>query len=84
MLSEISDNTIGRKNWVMIDTPKGAKASAGIYSIIETAKLYNLKLYDYLEYLLEQLPEYEAYEQCPDHLLPWSDKLPASLYKSQA
>ncbi len=76
--------TIGRKNWVMIDTPKGAKASAGIYSIIETAKLYNLKLYDYLEYLLEQLPEYEAYEQCPEHLLPWSDQLPVSLYKSQA
>ncbi len=68
----------------MIDTPKGAKASAGIYSVIETAKLYNLKLYDYIEFLLEKLPKYETNSNCPDHLLPWSDKLPASLYKSQA
>ena len=75
---------IGRKNWVMIDTPKGAKASAGIYSIIETAKLYNLKLYDYIKYLLDELPKYEEYDECPEHLLPWSDKLPPNLYKTQA
>ena len=68
----------------MIDTVKGARASASIYSIIETAKLYNLKLYDYMKYLLEELPKYETNSNCPDHLLPWSDKLPANLYKSQA
>ena len=68
----------------MIDTPKGAKASAGIYSIIETAKLYNLKLYDYIKYLLEELPKYEADDECPEHLLPWSDTLPLNLYKNQA
>ena len=29
--------TVGRKNWLFADTPKGATASAAIYSIIETA-----------------------------------------------
>ena len=76
--------TVGRKNWVMIDTPKGAKASAAIYSIIETAKMYDLKLYDYIRYLLEELPKYENCQECPEHLLPWSDQLPAELYKSKS
>ena len=34
---------IGKKNWVMIDTVAGAKSSAIIYSIAETAKANNLK-----------------------------------------
>ncbi len=29
---------IGRKNWLFVNTPRGAQASAIIYSIIETAK----------------------------------------------
>ena len=28
---------IGRRNWLFADTPKGARASAALYSIIETA-----------------------------------------------
>lgn len=40
---------IGKKNWVMIDTVAGAKSSAIIYSIAETAKANNLKPYDYFE-----------------------------------
>ena len=43
---------IGKKNWVMIDTVAGAKSSAIIYSIAETAKANNLKPYEYFEYLL--------------------------------
>jgi hypothetical protein len=49
--------TVGRKNWVLIDTPRGAEASAGIYSIVETAKANGLKLYPYFTYLLEELPK---------------------------
>ena len=45
---------IGKKNWVMIDTVAGAKSSAIIYSIAETAKANNLKLYGYFEYLLTE------------------------------
>lgn len=29
---------IGRKNWLFSDTPKGATASAQLYSVVETAK----------------------------------------------
>ena len=49
---------IGRKNWQMIDTIHGAKASAIIYSIAETAKANNLKPYDYFEYLLNEIPKH--------------------------
>lgn len=76
---------VGRKNWVMIDSIKGAKASAGIYSIIETAKLNNLKLYDYINYLLEELPKYctnNPDTEIPDNLLPWSKDLPDKLRKN--
>jgi len=34
---------IGRKNWLFSDTPKGVKASAMLYSIIETAKANGLE-----------------------------------------
>lgn len=47
---------IGRKNWLFADTPEGAKVSALIYSLIETAKANNLGPYGYLRYLLEKLP----------------------------
>lgn len=44
---------IGRKNWLFCNTPDGADSSAIIYSVIETAKVNNLKPYDYLEYAFE-------------------------------
>ncbi len=47
---------IGRKNWLFAGTPDGAKASADIYSIIETAKANNLEPYKYLRFLFEKLP----------------------------
>ena len=37
----------------MIDTIHGAKSSAIIYSIVETAKTNNLKPFDYVHHLLE-------------------------------
>lgn len=40
---------IGRKNWLFCNTPDGARASATIYSIIETAKVNNINPYDWLE-----------------------------------
>lgn len=69
--------TVGRKNWVLIDTPRGAEASAGIYSIVETAKANGLKLYPYFTYLLEELPKIinEGCTTIPDKLLPWSEEV---------
>ncbi len=57
---------VGRKNWLFAGTPAGAKASADLYSLIETAKANGLEPYRYLRYLFEKIPfaetqkEYEA------------------------
>ncbi len=66
---------LGRKNWLFAGTPKGAEASALLYSLIETAKANNCEPYSYLRHIFERLPmantlaDYEA-------LLPWNvDKL---------
>ncbi|HDS1769148.1 TPA: IS66 family transposase, partial [Pseudomonas putida] len=62
---------IGRKAWLFSDTPKGATASAQIYSLVETAKVNGQEPYTWLRHVLERLPhassvaDYEA-------LLPWN------------
>ena len=48
---------IGRKNWLFSNTSKGAKSSATIYSIIETAKANSLILKKYLVYLFDKISE---------------------------
>jgi len=48
---------VGRKNWLFSGSPRGAHASAMIYSLIETAKANSLEPYWYLRYLFEKLPE---------------------------
>ena len=75
---------IGKKNWQMIDTIHGAKSSAIIYSIVETAKANNLKPYDYVQYLLEEIPKHMDDRDCSflEDLLPWSEKLPAGIRKA--
>ncbi len=74
---------IGKKNWQMIDTIHGAKSSAIIYSIVETAKANNLKPFDYVQYLLEEIPKHMDDKDCSflEELLPWSEKLPAEIRK---
>ena len=80
--------TIGRKNFVMISTIKGAKASAIIYSIVQTAKLNNLNTYYYLDHLFTELPKLCAKSKkgnidtaSLDQLLPWSETLPENCRK---
>lgn len=68
---------IGRKNFLFSNTPRGAKGSAIIYSIIETAKENLLKPFNYLQYLFEQLPNVDVNDpHVINSLLPWSDQLP--------
>ena len=76
---------IGKKNWQVIDTINGAKASAIIYSIAETAKANNLKPYDYFEYLLTELPEHQddTDRSFLEKLLPWSPELPEHIRKAK-
>ena len=75
---------IGKKNWQMIDTIHGAKSSAIIYSIVETAKANNLKPFDYVQHLLEEIPKHMNDKDCSflEDLLPWSGKLPAGIRKA--
>lgn len=74
---------IGKKNWQMIDTISGAKASAIIYSIAETAKANNLKPYEYFEHLLSVIPEHmeDTDTKFLENLLPWSEALPKNIRK---
>jgi hypothetical protein len=49
---------IGRKNWLLANTPRGARASAIVYSVIETAKENGLNPFHYLSYLFEKTSQY--------------------------
>jgi transposase len=70
---------IGRKAWLFANTPRGARASALIYSIVETAKANGLNPYYYLRYLFEQLPNMDMTdENALDKLLPWSTTIPVN------
>jgi hypothetical protein len=57
---------IGRKNWLFSDTPKGANASAQLYSLVETAKANGQEPYAWLRHALKRPPiaasveDYEA------------------------
>ena len=74
---------VGRKNWVIVDTIKGAKASAVLYSIAESAKANGLRTYEYFRYVLEEMPGHlaDGNDDYIDLLLPWSDALPAACRK---
>ena len=67
--------TIGRKNFVLAESDHGAKASAMLYSLVETAKANNLNTYKYLEMLLTVIPNHmeDKDKNFIDALLPWSD-----------
>ena len=67
--------TIGRKNWVCANSIHGASASAILYSIVETAKANDLKVYDYLEFLLTELTKHaeDTDREFLKDLLHWSE-----------
>lgn len=70
---------IGRKAWLFSNTPQGARASAIIYSIVETAIANGLNPYYYLRHLFEQLPNIDLADlDALDRVLPWSTTLPVS------
>ena len=68
--------TIGRKNWMFLASTKGANASAADFSLIETAKANHLDPYDYIEYLLEIMPNIDFIKNPErlDDFMPWSDQ----------
>ena len=80
--------TIARKNFVLMESSKGASASAMIFSIAETAKANQLNTYEYFELLLTEIPKHQDDKDLHflDDLLPWSkavqEKCPSRFKKS--
>ncbi len=60
---------IGRKNHLFSDTVSGAKASANLYSLIETAKANGIEAYAYLKRVFTELPKATTVEDI-EALLP--------------
>lgn len=65
--------TIGRKNWLFSGSPKGAAASAGVYTLIETAKANGLNPTKYIQFILSDIPG-TSFRQHPEFIedyMPW-------------
>ena len=87
--AEISNNrgermvkpfVMGRKAWLFSNTISGAESSSIYYSLIESAKLNQLDIHKYLEYVLEELSKIEMpTEEDYRRYLPYSEQLPAEL-----
>lgn len=67
--------TVGRKNWLFSDSQDGAEASMICYTIIEMAKIYNLKIYDYIRFLLEQRPSANDSDETLEKIAPWNPQV---------
>ncbi|WP_412133200.1 transposase domain-containing protein [Enterococcus cecorum] len=70
-----------RKNWLFSQSFEGAKSSAIILSLLETAKRNGLDSEKYLTYLLEKLPNEESFAKKKTVLeayLPWSETVQAN------
>jgi transposase len=73
---------IGRKNWLFANTARGARVSAVVYSIVETAKENGLDPCAYLKYLFDRLPGIPRDNaDALDSLLPWSEPIRSALQR---
>ena len=54
---------LGRKNWLFAGVPKGADASAMLFSLVETAKANEIEPQAYLKYLFERFPVAQTTEE---------------------
>lgn len=75
--------TIDHKNWVTINTIRGAQASAVNYSITETARANDLNVYYYIRHLLTELLQLidenrNINRSILESLMPRSETLPAA------
>ena len=67
-----------RRAWLFADTPRGAFANGVLYTLVESARANELDVYEYLKYLLTEMPNNHHLENPDviDQLLPWSKELP--------
>lgn len=73
---------IGRKNWLFSNTPNGARASAVYYSLIVTAKENGLNPFEYLTWILTNMPNLgkSGYASAIEDFLPGSAKIPPKVF----
>ena len=72
--NKIRPFVIGRKNWLFSGSPRGAQATAGLYSLLSTAKANGIDPYRYMRTLIGRLPT----DSCEEHyrnLLPYNIEL---------
>jgi hypothetical protein len=62
---------VGRRNWLFSDTPRGARASATCFSLVETARANGLEPYAYLNHVLAGIGSADTLEKL-EALLPWN------------
>ena len=69
--------TVSRKNWLFAASTKEADASSSIFSLIETAKVNRLNPFDYIEYILEIMPQIDIIQHPEkiDWFMPWSNQI---------
>jgi transposase len=65
---------VGRKNWLFSGHPRGANASAALYSLIETAKANRFEPYLYLRFLFANLPVAKTTENYKSMLPQFLDR----------
>ena len=65
---------IGRKGWMFSSSVAGAKSSANLYSLVETAKANNINPYAYLSAVFAALPNVKSVANV-EKLLPWNIEL---------
>ena len=70
---DLNLNYKGHIIWLFSDTVLGAKASAHLYSLVETAKANGLEPYGYLKHVFSELPKATRVEDI-EALLPFKPK----------
>ena len=73
----------GERTGLRVETPRGARDSVMVYSVVQTAIANNLKPYNYLVYILKQMPntDFVNHPELIENFIPWSDQLPTDCYK---
>lgn len=62
---------LGRRNWLFSDTEHGARATANLYGLVNTAMLNGHNPYTYLVYVFKHLPAAKTVDAI-EALLPWN------------
>jgi len=75
----VKSYVMGRKNFLFHDTVKGAKASAIVYTLAETAKANGLNIRLYLETVMTKMLDYKNEpDSILEELMPWSEAIQKS------